>query len=192
MRWVDCIVVYIDLPGLKERAANADTSGSARMRELHVLVDNALAPGLLPSLTHAYTWNDSVLLLAHPDGAQAETACLRDADRLKRNIDAWMRQWSTTRSYAIAVKGQAFPESSSRLSSSRVTVLRTSSYAMGNCFEIEKEAKKRKLRKSWYLDGRLAKHVPKSRSHPVLSVTLFRRKRPSSVYLFERGLWDGA
>src|SRR5437870_5633660 len=95
---------------------------------------------------------------------------LRAAHRLKRTIDEWMQKWTKKKSYAVAVKGRAFPELTDGQAMDRVTILRTSSYAMANCFEIEREVKKRKLRKSWYLDDRLAKHIRHAQPLKVLSL----------------------
>lgn len=191
MEWRDCVVIYIDLVGLRKRASGAKSKGSSLMRAFHALVANEMKSGLL-SLDHAYVWNDSVLLLGYVDGSSgAYQACLRDAETLKRKVD------QRVKSYAIAVKGQTFPQSPEVMAdggtskTGRVTILRTSSYAMGNCFEIEKEVKKRKLRKSWYLDGRIAKHVKRPGPREVLKLKLLPKDQPRSVYLFDGYLWDG-
>jgi hypothetical protein len=60
LNWRECIVTFIDLPGVK-RLAPTDGAGSKLMRQLH-----RLAAKEVPTLTavaHAYVWNDSVLLL---------------------------------------------------------------------------------------------------------------------------------
>src|SRR6266581_1218759 len=100
------------------------------MRVFHGLIVNEMKRGLL-SLEHAYAWNDSVLLLGYVgQSPEAYRACLQDAERLKRKVDA------IAKSYAIAVKGQTFPEMADsvvgrrRIRNGRATILRTSSYAM--------------------------------------------------------------
>ena len=115
------------------------------MRELHALVQGQLKRSQLRSLEHAYVWNDSVLLLGYVDSTPSSSErCLRDAERLKRKVDEWTTSWASECAYAIAVKGQAFPQQpQDRTKAGRVTVLRASSYAMGNCFLIEKKAKSR-------------------------------------------------
>lgn len=191
MSWPSCVVIYIDMPELKKHASAAAPTGSSLMRAFHSLVGRALAPGLLPSLAHAYVWNDSALLLAYVDGTRSgDEACLRDADRLKLTIDEWMQTWTTKRSYAIAVKGQAFPEPcGAGAAANRVIILRASSYAMGNCFEIDKEVKRCKLRKSWYLDDRLAKHIRGVTARDVLLVKLLPKSRQCKVHLIDGYLW---
>src|SRR5712671_2249344 len=98
----------------------------------------------LSSLEHAYVWNDAVLLLAYVNGDSDTTErIMRDAARLKQRVG------TIKQCYAIAVKGQSFPtnEGPNRRERvhARVTVLRASSYAMANRFQIEIAVKKRKL-----------------------------------------------
>lgn len=190
MKWRDCVVIYIDLVDVKKRASGSKSKGSSLMRAFHALVASEMKSGLL-SLDHAYVWNDSALLLGYVDGSpRAYEACLRDAETLKRKVE------QSTKSYAIAVKGQTFPQSPEAMAESgtskagRVTILRTSSYAMGNCFEIEKEVKKRGLRKSWYIDGRIAKHIKRPGPREVLELNLLPKDEPRSVHLFDGYLWD--
>jgi hypothetical protein len=191
MGWPDCVVVFIDIPDLKKKAARPDSSGSQLMRAFHKVVAQAVVPGSLPSLDHVYAWNDSALLLAYVDGTRlADEKCLRDAHRLKLKIDDWMRTWSKKRSYAIAVKGQTFPEPTHGQLTDRVTILRTSSYAMGNCFEIERKVKDRKLRKSWYLDDRLAKQITGRQERETLSLKLLPRNRECKVHFVEGDLFQ--
>lgn len=190
MAWRDCVVIYIDLVDLKQHTGDANSKGSSLMRAFHALVAHEMNSGLL-SLESAYVWNDSVLLLAYVDGSsRAYEACLRDAETLKRKID------QCAKSFAIAVKGQAFPQFPEPLpcggkgNTGRVTILRTSSYAMANCFEIEKEVKKLKLRKSWYLDSRIAKHIKISAPSQVLKLKLMPTNQARTVHLIDGCLWN--
>jgi hypothetical protein len=116
--------------------------------------------------------------------------CLRDAGTLKRKID------ENAKSYAIAVKGQVFPlplESASsglRNDADRLTILRTSSYAMANCFEIEKEIKRRRLRKCWYVDERIVKKIETVPYSGAFEIKLLPDNRPRKVFLFDNKLCD--
>jgi hypothetical protein len=51
---------------------------------------------------------------------------------------------------------------------------------MANCFEIEKQIKKRKLRKSWYMGERIVKktgeHPPAALSKSTFCLTVSRRE----------------
>ena len=183
-RWRECVVVLMDLIGVKKRAIEGDTHGSALMRSFHRVVRGEMRKGL-EALSHAYVWNDSVLLLAYVDShPQLYEDAIRAADTLKRKVDA------IAPSYAIAVKGRAFP-TMPEAPNQRVTVIRASSYAMVNCFEIEAEAKKRKLRKAWYLDARIVRRVGHIESNEWITVPLLPRGMRRRVYLRDGYLWTG-
>lgn len=182
-RWSDCIVVLMDLNGVKKRALAGDSAASASMRAFHQLVCREMAGGLR-SLDHAYVWNDSVLLLAYVDSRpRAYEKAIHAADCLKRKVDA------TNRCYAIAVKGRAFP-SRSKVQDSRVTVIRASSYAMANCFEIEEKAKANKLRSAWYIDVRIARKVRQAKASKWIVVAMLPSGRNRRVYVHDEYLWD--
>jgi hypothetical protein len=177
--WNDCIVVLMDLIGIKRRALDGDSTASVVMRSFHELVRRELAGGL-DALNHAYVWNDSVLLLAYID-QRPETyeLAIHSADQLKRKVDL------VAPSYAIAVKGRTFPSDASP-HGSRVTVIKASSYAMANCFEVEAEAKKKKLRgKTWYIDVRIARMVHAARAPKWISVSFLPTGKRRRVYIHE-------
>jgi hypothetical protein len=181
--WRDCIVVLMDLIGVKRRALKGDSAASALMRSFHELVRHEMAQGL-GALHHAYVWNDSVLLLAYVEGhpSVCEKA-MRAADDLKRKVDV------LAPSYAIAVQGQAFP-SYSDFGNTRVTVIKASSYAMANCFEIEAEARKKKLySKSWYVDARIAKKVRSAWATESIEVHLLPSGKVRRVHVHSGYLW---
>jgi hypothetical protein len=188
MEWRDCVVIYIDLIDTKNRAKSVR---SLLMRSFHELVVNEMEWGLA-SLDHAYVWNDSALLLAFVDKSSgAYQACLRDAQSLKRSLR------SIAKSYAIAVKGQPFPRlheskhDGGRIKNGRTTVLRTSSYAMANCFEIEREVKENKeLRSVWYLDERIAKHLRALKPDGAFEMKFLPELKSRSVYRYNRDLWN--
>lgn len=190
MEWHDCVVIYIDLIGLKKRAFEPKFVGSSLMRAFHERVVSEMQQGLA-SLDHAYVWNDSALLLAFVGNSfGAYQACLQDAQSLKRSLGS--------KSYAIAVKGQAFPrlrESKRKrgIKNERTTVLRTSSYAMANCFEIEREIKDRiksgKLLPSvWYLDERIASHLGALKADRTFEMKFLPKLKSRKVYCFDREL----
>jgi len=181
--WRDCIVVLMDLIGVKNRALEGDSAASELMRSFHRLVRREMASDRLGALAHAYVWNDSVLLLAYVDGRpDAYEKAIRDADTLKRQIDAMAP------SYAVAVKGRAFP-SAADSTGARITVIEASSYAMANCFEIEATAKCKKLRKAWYIDTRIASKVAAARAQEWFNVSLLPSGRCRRVYIHDGPLW---
>lgn len=180
--WRDCIVTHIDLPWVK-RLATKTGAGSRLMRQLHALAVRQLASGF-STVAHAYAWNDSVLLLSYVDARAASyDAAMRDAEMFKRRVDRLRR------SYAVSVKGRTFPELHSvDPGSTRVTVMKASSWAMANCFEIEKRLGK--YRASWYVDGRIARKLSgtcRSRQH---SVELLPSGHPRVVHSYPGYLWN--
>jgi hypothetical protein len=179
--WRDCIVTMIDIVGVKERAQDG---ASALMRQLHTLVAQEM--GFLQSVAHAYVWNDSVLLLSYVNETDASfESAIRDAEQLKRQIDA------LGASYAIAVKGRAFPPEpaeNSPVQTSRTTVIEASSWAMANCFEIEK-ALGWKWRKPWYIDIRVVRKIQTSQTFRAEKVKLFPSRQARQVCVFDDYLW---
>ena len=182
--WRDCIVVLMDLIGVKRLAFEGDRAASALMRSFHQLVRREMASGL-HALDHAYVWNDSVLLLAYVDDRpKTYERAIHAADDLKRKVD------ESTPSYAIAVKGRAFP-SNADPDGTRVTVISASSYAMANCFEIEAEAKSKELHKAWYIDVRIARKIRVARAPEWVAVPLWPGGKQRRVYVHNGYLWGG-
>jgi hypothetical protein len=184
-QWRDCIVILIDLIGVKKLAYAGDSQASKAMLRFHEIVRQEMSAGL-SSLDHAYVWNDAVLLLAYIDGdSHTIGRIMVDASRLKQKVG------TIRKSYAIAVKGQSFPtnQSPARIENSdlRVTVLRASSYAMANCFQIESVVKKQRLRMAWYIDERIAKYVT-SLKHTSIRVKLLPTGSAREICLYAKDL----
>jgi hypothetical protein len=186
--WRDCIVILMDLIGVKRQALKGDSRASSLMRRFHQVVCHEMRTGLR-SLDHAYVWNDAVLLLAYVDDhSQRLRESLRDAALLKRKVDG------VKRSYAIAVMGQAFPSGSPRTPKqhdARVIVLKTSSYAMANCFEIEAEGKRRGLRNEWYIDERIIKRLGVT-ADASITVNLLPDGIGRKIYMYPEDLYKEA
>lgn len=193
--WRDCAVTLIDVASIRKLAEQPNTRASELMRKLHKMVFDE-AGSRLPAHAHVYIWNDSVLLLAFLDSASPE-AVLREVDGLKRKIDDLAKCFGLGQSYAIAVQGQPFPEielgqgdvrQAGALQSPRVTIIKASSYAMANCFLIEKYFKN--MKKPWYVDSRLAKSL---RTDAVATkkekVPLLPGTRARQVYVYSGYLW---
>lgn len=181
-RWRDCIVVLIDLIGIRKRALEGGSAASVSMRSFHQLVRTEMDGGL-DAIDHVYAWNDSVLLLAYVDDCwKTYKDAIRAVDDLKRKVDLFAR------SYAIAVKGQAFP-SDSPGGNSRVTVIKTSSWAMANCFKIEAEAKRKELRQAWYIDERIARKVGAAKAPKYFRVHLLPDGKSRKVFVHGGCLW---
>ena len=96
------MVAVFDLVGIKELAPDGDAS--KQMRQLHDLVMHATTGNRFDYIARAYTWNDSVLLLAYVDDHQhGYASAMRDFYNLKDCID------DVSESYGVVVKGRSFP-----------------------------------------------------------------------------------
>ena len=179
--WRDCIIVFFDLRGVK-RLAPQSGAGSSVMRDLHALAAKEVP--LLARVNHAYVWNDSVLLLGFVDKTDSIVEVMREADSFKRAVDA------IRTSYAVAVKGRTFPAIEVPEISSRVTVLQASSWAMANCFEIEK--KLRRLRAAWYVDERIATKLRGTSRSKKSNVALLPSGQQRTIHTYRGYLWSSA
>lgn len=187
--WQDCIVTLIDLIGIKKHAHHGDLKATTLMRHFHALVLKRIRD--LPSIDHAYAWNDSVLLLAYLGTERnKKEVVLREIDAFKREIDI------LADSYAIAVQGQNFPETPflargrrPRNTHERVTILRVSSYAMANCFAIE-EKLGRSTQKPWYVDERIARQLSSQQKCETKPMVFLPHGAKRNVFIYEGYLWQ--
>lgn len=180
--WRDCVVTLIDLVGVKALAKSGEAS--KLMREFHRLVTDEKSA--IPAIENAYLFNDSALLLSYVDGGSASfESAIRDAYKLKRRVD------KLTNSYAIAVKGQAFPPVKSGAEAAKVsgvTFIRTSSWAMANCFKIEETIKK--IKKPWALDTWIITKIRTDRPcSRKVALPLLPSNQRRNGHLFDGYLW---
>ena len=66
--WRTCIVTFIDVIGIKRLADDGTSRATDLMRKLHELTANRMNHSM-DSHSHAYSWNDSVLLLGYLDSS---------------------------------------------------------------------------------------------------------------------------
>lgn len=152
------IITFIDLANLSTIIDADSRQAAGIMRSLHDTAYAAMHGNEMSTHRHAYTWNDSVVLLAETDQACTNArAVLREAEWLRSRIAEHVHEC-----YAVCVKGMTFagPTSwggttfdSSDMSQPRFVYLRFSSYAFKNCFTIEAQLKKHT--KTWYIDERV-------------------------------------
>ena len=154
--WPPCIVTVFDLVGTNSNAPNGvATQLMLKMRKFAV---DKIKAGL-PNHGHGYVWNDSILLLSYiTSPSQSRRSVLMELSGFKEALE----QHCGVQSYAISVQGLAFPkdlqtEQVTHGNESRVIVLKTSSWAMANCFAIEKSLKK--MRADWYIDSRITEDI---------------------------------
>ena len=178
--WRDCIVTMIDMAGVRDRAGE---DASTLMRRFHALVIEE-APSLT-TIAHTYVWNDSALLLSYVDGDDTFEPAIRDAEKLKRRIDG------LANSYAIAIKGKAFPPAPGERNAQaprNVTLIDASSWAMANCFLVEKALGK--CKKPWYIDKRIAERIRTSQISQTHEVDLLPKGKPRKIHTFDGYLWE--
>lgn len=181
----DCVVAVFDLVGIKERAP--DGNGSKRMRQLHDVVMRATAGNRFDCIARAYTWNDSVLLLAYVDDDRHGYACaLRDFYSLKGCID------EVSESYVVVVKGRSFPSPQGPTTSQngRFVFIEASSYAMANCMDIARHFKSDPHR--WYLDERVSRELCGLLAQPAsqLKIPMLPANEERYIHAYDR-LWLG-
>lgn len=171
----------IDIVGTKQLAANGKGLASTQMRKLHSLTMKFMVDSA-PNHHHAYAWNDSVLLLAYaPTGPATARKILAEAQSLKAKIEAELN----CKAYAVCVRGQTFPQAV-QSGNERCTILQSSSFAMANCFAIEKELSSN--RADWYVQYRLRSSVS-AKPFATGEVKLLPSFKANKILMFKGGLW---
>lgn len=188
----DCVVTVLDLVGVKNRAPDKG-AGSATMRKLHRVVKAAMESDAFCSVRRAYTWNDSVLLLAYLGGDKEYCKrILCDANEFKRKIDDEVGE-----SFAVAVMGQSFPTpthtsatQASGTQERRFVYIESSSYAMANCLEIPGYFKKHKCVHDWYVDSRIVKKIDTlPEPSEEAKINLLPAQKERIIYAYDGYLW---
>jgi len=188
-QWRNCIVTLIDVIGIKQLALNGTSQATDLMRKLQSITESRMNYGM-KAHAHAYMWNDSVLLLGYLDQATARSL-LEEADSLKRAIEQ-----GVNKCYAISVKGQTFPEpgfpsgavfNGQIAEQPRSIVIKASSFAFANCFQIEALLGPRH-KTDWYVDGRLKDAIEKE-PKVVDSIDLLPGGESREVLMFNGSLY---
>ncbi|HDR9154327.1 TPA: hypothetical protein QDB05_000775 [Burkholderia vietnamiensis] len=187
--WLPCIVTMFDLIGTRRDAASGKASSAMRL-----LQDRAVAKMNYGMENHSYcyVWNDSVLMLSYEAGpANARRRVLAELDECKQ----WLERECGGKLYAICVKGMAFPQdgtlspvySGQVANQPRTVILKTSSWAMANCFEIEKALKHH--RADWYVDSRVADDVDLRKPFSQQEVPMLPKKEARRIDMFRGTLF---
>lgn len=188
--WPPCIVTVFDAIGIKELAASG--TGSEKMIELHKAAVEKINNGL-PHHSHGYVWNDSVLLLSYEtEPASTRQKLLAELNEFKSYLELECK----TPMYAISVMGLAFPQEEKTLVDTaaktshepRAVVLRTSSWAMANCFHIEE--KLGHYQADWYVDSRITYGVILPPPLASKRVPLFPKKQRRTIQVFKGSLTE--
>lgn len=188
--WSRCVLTAFDLAGIKNLAASG--KASSVMMNLHSHAVGKINHGL-ELHSHGYVWNDSVLLLSY----------MTEPNWSKRNFFAELDGFRTSLQnacgmpvYGISVQGRAFPQDT--LASAifngqialqpRAIVLKTSSWAMANCFLIEK-ALGNKHRADWYIDSRITVGANLPTPFASEEVDLLPRDESRIVHMFKGSIY---
>lgn len=188
--WKHCIVSYIDLIDVKKELDAQKHRGISMMKQLHQIVYEQVNSSMAHH-AYAYSWNDSVILLAYLNGQPKPfEPIMREVNELKQRINDFCR------CYSIDVKGMAIPEPiqfhnqvipGSIVDQSRHVYIKASSMALANCFTIEAELGKYK--KSWYVDSWIAEEIDIDQRPLIRRITMLPTRRPRRVFMYDRNLW---
>ena len=181
----ECIVSYIDLIDLKKTINNPNHAVEI-MGQVHQTVYSQISNDM-PLHSYAYSWNDSVLLLAYINNRSSDfNGIIKEVVDLKRKID------QVRSCYTICMKGLVFPSpfqyagavyDSPQPEQPRHVFIKASSIAFANCIEIEKCLGK--FRKAWYIDESIAKEL--NSSNPCLhkKIKLLPNNEEKIIYMFD-------
>jgi hypothetical protein len=186
--WPQCIITAFDLIGTRALASTGH--GSSAMIQMHERAVAKINHGL-PLHSHGYVWNDSVLLLSYetkPAGRRAKL--LAELDEFKQ----WLESQCAVSLYAISVMGLAFPRNDFASAvfngqvadQPRAVVLKTSSWAMANCFVIEKTLGHN--RADWYIDSRITSQVGLRPPFESAEVPLLPKNETRSIHMYKGNL----
>lgn len=182
--WPPCIVTAFDLVGTRSLAASG--KGSSAMMTMHSRAVAKINHGL-PLHSHGYIWNDSVLLLSYmTEPNWSKNGFFAELNEFK----SFLQQACGASMYAISVKGLAFPNDITAPAvfdgqvawQPRAVVLKTSSWAMANCFLIEKALGHH--RADWYIDSRITTGADLPKPFASEATDLLPKKESRRIDMF--------
>ena len=185
--WTPCIVTVLDLIGTKKRTLSG--TGSSFMQHMHRCAAARIRNGL-PLHSQGYIWNDSVLLLSEKASTIKERlAVLLELLDFKQGLEDECK----AALYAISVKGKTFPPvtlppADNPDDADRAIVLKTSSWAMANCFAIEQALGKH--RADWYLDSRLTPGLKLPEVFKSESVELLPDNEAREIHMYKGHVFE--
>ena len=189
--WHHCIVSYIDLIGIKDLLIARKSGAIDMMEGLHQVVHKQFSNSMHYHEC-AYSWNDSVILLAYLDKHPANyESIMKEVNQLKQDIN------TICNSYAICVKGMAIPAFlgfsgevilGDGSNQPRHTYIRTSSMALANCFAIEEHLGK-KHNKPWYVDSRIVRYIDTHQAYEKDKVAMLPDMTERTIHIYNGDLW---
>lgn len=188
--FVNCIVSYIDMMDIGSLLSSRSRDAVHKMRQMHKAVSH---PRLqISAHKEVCLWNDSVLMVGFvTESRSCYRALMREVCVVKQVID------SIQKSYAICVKGKAFPgpqmgteKRCSVIGQPRLVYLQASSLAFANCFEIEHQAKEQGWKWDWYIDNRIRTKLSLRPGDESKEVELYPGGRVRRVHMYKGSFWD--
>lgn len=182
-KWSSCIITAFDVIGTQGKAPSG--LASKKLIEIHKFAVEIINSDL-PNHSHGYVWNDSILLLSYlAKPSSARSLVLQELSRFKQTLEAQC----AVGTYAISVMGLAFPQGAISprrnehlTTEPRAVLLKTSSWAMANCFRIEKALKRFKA--DWYIDSRITKGVVLPKPMASEDVHLLPKEAKRTVLMY--------
>jgi hypothetical protein len=187
--WTPCIVTVFDLIGTKKQTLSG--TGSKLMLQMHRCAAQRIRSGL-PLHSQGYIWNDSILLLSEKASTIKERLdVLLELEDFKLGL----QEECEAGLYAISVKGKTFPAvelppAKKAGEAERAVILKTSSWAMANCFAIEQAL--RKHRADWYLDSRLTRGLKLPELFKFEPVELLPDNEARDIHMYKGRLFKPA
>lgn len=185
--WTPCIVTVLDLIGTRKQTLGG--TGSKLMLQMHRSAAERIRNGM-PLHKQGYIWNDSVLLLSEKASTIKERLdVLFELEAFKLELE----EECGTGLYAISVKGKTFPPvelppAAKAEDADRAIILKTSSWAMANCFAIEQALGKH--RADWYLDSRLTRGLKLPEMFKSEPVELLPDNEARDIHMFKGRLFE--
>ena len=185
--WVPCIVTVLDLIGTRKQTLGG--TGSGLMLRMHRCAAERIRNGL-PLHKQGYIWNDSVLLLSEKASTIKERLdVLFELENFKLELE----QECGVGLYAISVKGKTFPPvalppAAKPEDEDRAVILKTSSWAMANCFAIEQALGIH--RADWYLDSRLTRGLKLPQMVKSEPLELLPDNETRDIHMFRGRLFE--
>jgi|GEM_PF-870043 len=187
--WRDCIVSYIDMIDVGALLRSRSRGAVDKMRKMHKGVMDTSAK--LVAHAEVCLWNDSVLMVGFVTGSRTSYRdVMTEVCAVKEVVDA------VRKSYAICVKGQAFPRPPSGMErqpsdSGRPSLiyLQASSLAFANCFVIEELARAKKSNSEWYIDNRIRTKLSLRQGDRSEELKLYPRSTIRKIHMYNGSFW---
>lgn len=185
--WTPCIVTLLDLIGTRKQTASG--TGSRLMLRMHRCAAERIRNGM-PLHRQGYIWNDSVLLLSEKASTIKERLdVLFELEAFKLELE----EACGVGLYTISVRGKTFPPvalppAQRPEDDERAVILKTSSWAMANCYAIEQAL--RKHRADWYLDSRLTRGLKLPEVFKSEAVELLPDNEAREIHMYKGRLFE--